>query len=195
MSLRGRSCSLSKAIPNTARRLLCREEHPPRNDDMPNRKNMNIQNVNHLVHAYKIAPWRVQRQWIGNVLLAVVVFAMVATLYLDVTSQAAIAGREIQDLTASINVSQQASADLQTQLASLTSARVMEQRALDLGFRPMESGEAEYLVVPGYSVLKPDILSSVPVLQLSTLTIPPEYNESLLDWMDQKIATSSRGVQ
>ena len=156
---------------------------------------MNIQNVNHLVHAYKIAPWRIQRQWIGNVLLAVVALAMVATLYLDVTSQAAIAGREIQDLTASITVSQQASVDLETQLASLTSAHVMEQRALDLGFRPMESGEAEYLVVPGYSVLKPDILSSVPVLQLSTLTIPPEYNESLLDWMDTKIANSSRGVQ
>ena len=156
---------------------------------------MNIQNVNHIVHAYKIAPWRIQRQWIGNVLLAVVALAMVATLYLDVTSQAAIAGREIQDLTASITVSQQASVDLETQLASLTSAHVMEQRALDLGFRPMESGEAEYLVVPGYSVLKPDILSSVPVLQLSTLTIPPEYTESLLDWMDTKIANSSRGVQ
>ena len=156
---------------------------------------MNIQNVNHLVHAYKIAPWRVQRQWIGNVLLMVVALAMVATLYLDVTSQAAIAGREIQDLTFSISTSQQASQDLQTQLAALTSSRVMEQRALELGFRPMESGEAEYLVVPGYSVLKPEILSSAPVLQLSTLTIPPEYNESLLDWMDQKIITSSRGVQ
>jgi hypothetical protein len=156
---------------------------------------MNIQNVNHIVHAYKVAPWRIQRQWIGTVLLAVVVLAMVATLYLDVTSQAAIAGREIQDLTFSINVSQQASADLETQLASLTSARVMEQRALDLGFRPMEAGEAEYLVVPGYSVLKPDILASAPVLQLSTLTIAPEYTESLLDWMDQKIATSARGIQ
>ena len=156
---------------------------------------MNIQNVNHLVHAYKIAPWRVQRQWIGNMLLAVVALAMVATLYLDVTSQAAIAGREIQDLTASITVSQQASADLQTQLASLTSTRVMEQRALEIGFRPMESGEAEYLVVPGYTVLQPDILSSAPVLQLSKLTIPPEYNESLLAWMDKKIATSARGIQ
>ena len=156
---------------------------------------MNIQNVNHIVHAYKIAPWRVQRQWIGNTLLVVVALAMIATLYLDVTSQAAIAGREIQDLTASIAASQQASVDLETQLASLTSAHVMEQRALDLGFRPMESGEAEYLVVPGYSVLKPDILSSVPVLQLSTLTIPPEYNESLLDWIDTRIANSSRGVQ
>jgi hypothetical protein len=156
---------------------------------------MNIQNVNHLVHAYKIAPWRIQRQWLGNALLAVVALAMVATLYLDVTSQAAIAGREIQDLTASISISQQASEDLQTQLATLTSARVMEQRAHDLGFRPMASGEAEYLVVPGYSAPKPDILSSVPVLQLSLLTIPPEYNESLIDWMDQKIATSSRGTQ
>ena len=53
---------------------------------------MNIPNVNHYIHAYKIAPWRVQRQWIGNALLAVVALAMVSTLYLDVTSQAAIAG-------------------------------------------------------------------------------------------------------
>ena len=152
-------------------------------------------NVNHLVHAYKIAPWRVQRQWIGNALLAVVVLAMIATLYLDVTSQAAITGREIQDLTVSISASQQASADLQTKLALLTSAHVMEQRALEIGFRPLESGEAEYLVVPGYSVLEPDILSSAPLLQLSALTVPQEYNESLLDWVDKKIANSARGAQ
>jgi len=156
---------------------------------------MNIQNVNHLVHAYKIAPWRIQRQWIGNALLVVVALAMIATLYLDVTSQAAIAGREIQDLTAAITTSRQASADLQTQLASLTSVQIMEQRALEIGFRPMKPGEAEYLVVPGYSVLEPAILSSTPVLQMSKLTIPPEYNESLLVWMDKKIATSSRGIQ
>ena len=156
---------------------------------------MNIQNVNHIVHAYKIAPWRIQRQWIGNTLLVVVALAMIATLYLDVTSQAAIAGREIQDLTASITASQQASADLQTQLASLTSVQVMEQRALEIGYRPMKPQEAEYLVVPGYSVLEPQILSSAPVLQLSKLTIPPEYNESLLVWLDKKIATSSRGIQ
>ena len=156
---------------------------------------MNIQNVNHLVHAYKIAPWRVQRQWIGGALLMVVALAMIATLYLDVTSQAAIAGREIQDLTASITISQQVSGDLQTQLASLTSASIMEQRALELGFRPMESGEAEYLVVPGYFALEPDILSSAPILQLSALTVPQEYNESLFDWVDKKISFSSRGMQ
>lgn len=156
---------------------------------------MNIQNVGHLVHAYKIAPWRIQRQWIGTVLLAVVVLAMVSAIYLDVTSQAAIAGSEIQILTARISENQKLSGDLQTELGTLTSARVMEQRALDLGFRPMKSEETEYLVVPGYSVLEPDILSSVPLVQLSPLTIPLDYTESLLDWMDKKLASSARGIQ
>ncbi len=63
---------------------------------------MNIPNVNHTVinyvFAYKQAPWRIQRQWIGTFLLAVLGIAMVAALYLDVTAQAAISGREIQDL-------------------------------------------------------------------------------------------------
>ncbi len=154
---------------------------------------MNIQNVNHLVHAYKVAPWRVQRQWIVSALLAVVALAMVATLYLDVTSQAAIAGREIQSLNVAITQSQQVSGDLQTQLASLTSASVMEQRALDLGFRPVESDEVEYVIVPGYTAPEPAILSYASLPQLSALTIRPEYNESLFDWVDERILSSARG--
>lgn len=155
---------------------------------------MNIPNVNHYIHAYKVAPWRIQRQWIGTTLLAVVALAMVATVYLNITSRAAIAGREIQDLTYSIAVSQQLSGDLQTQLASLTSASAMESRARELGFRPIEPDEVEYLVVPGYSAPQPYILSSAPQLQLRALTISPEFNQSLLDWLDEKIS-SSRGAR
>jgi hypothetical protein len=159
------------------------------------KKIMNIQNVNHLMHAYKVAPWRIQRQWIGSALLAMVALTMIATLYLDVTSQAAIAGREIQDLNIALADSQQTSADLQTQLAALTSSSVMQRRALDLGFRPVEQIEVEYLVVPGYAAPEPEILSSASAPQLSALSILPEYNESLLDWMDEKMALSSRGLQ
>ncbi len=155
---------------------------------------MNIPNVTHYIHAYKVAPWRIQRQWIGSALLAVVALAMVAALYLIVTSRAAIAGREIQDLTFSITASQQMSGDLQTQLASLTSASSMERRALELGFRPMKSDEAEYLVVSGYIEPEPFVLSTTQHMQLSALTIAPEYNQSLLDWMDETIS-SSRGMQ
>ena len=158
---------------------------------------MNLQNVNvnHLVHAYKIAPWRVQLQWIGNTLLVVVVLAMVATLYLDVTAQTAIAGREIQELNAAIITSQQISADLQTQLASVTSASVMEQRAYELGYRAIKPDEMEYLVVPGYAAPKPSILTDAPLPQMSAPTIPAEYNQSLLMWLDEQIALSARGVR
>jgi hypothetical protein len=154
---------------------------------------MNLQTVNRFVHAYKIAPWRVQRQWIGGALLVVVTFAMIAALYLDVTAQAAIAGREIQDLTAAIAASEQASADLQTQLAALTSATVMKERAVALGFRPIEQDEVEYLMVPGYVRPQPEILLSAPLPQLSAPSIPPEYTQSLLDWFDEVLSSSSTG--
>ncbi|MFN8401482.1 MAG: hypothetical protein U0X74_15835 [Anaerolineales bacterium] len=151
--------------------------------------NVNLPNVTHVIHAYRVAPWRVQRQWIGNALLVVVVFAMVAALYLNVTSRTAIAGREIQDLTDSIAISQQVSSDLQTQLANLTSAKVMEDRAREMGFRPVQPAELEYLVVPGYVAKDAVNLSSSAHLQLNVLAIPPEYNQSLLDWMDERLVT------
>ncbi len=156
---------------------------------------MNISNVTRLAHAYKVAPWRVQRQWVGAALLVVVAVTMIATLYLDVTSQAAIAGREIQDLHIAITLSQQASADLQTEYAALTASSVMKQRARELGFRPMEYSEAEYLAVPGYFVFEPAVLSSASLPQFSSLTILPEYTISLLDWLDEALLTSSRGWQ
>jgi hypothetical protein len=148
---------------------------------------MNIETVNHVMHAYKMSPWRVQRQWIGGFLLALVSLAMVAALYLDVTSRAAIAGREIQDLTHQMTILQHQSADLQTELGTLSSTGMMEQRALDLGYRPVEPEEAEYLVVPGYAPPLPEILSALPQAGLSAPSIPPEYTESLLDWLNQKL--------
>jgi hypothetical protein len=156
--------------------------------------NVNFPNVNHLIHAYRVAPWRVQRQWIGNSLLGVLVLAMVAALYLNVTSRTAIAGREIQDLTDAIAASQQMSSDLQTQLATLTSASSLEERARAMGFHPVEPEELEYLVVPGYAPPQPLDLSTTSLPQLSALTIPPEYNQSLLDWLDERIS-SSRSVR
>lgn len=145
------------------------------------------QPVREFVHAYRVAPWRIQRQWLGNALLAVAFFAMVAALYLDVTSRAAIAGREIQDLTFQTNAVEHTNADLQTQLAALTSASVMEQRAIALGYAPMETGAMEYLIVPGYTHSQPLILSAAPQPVAAAPGITPEFKQSLLDWLDQKV--------
>jgi hypothetical protein len=146
-----------------------------------------VNNLNHIVHAYKVAPWRIQRQWTGNVLLAVVALSMIATLYLYITSQAAIAGREIQDLTLVMTASQHTIADLQTQLADSTSTNNMQARAEKLGYAPIQSGIVEYVVVAGYLAPMPDILTVAPQPGLQAPSIPPEYKQSLFDWMNEEI--------
>ena len=99
-----------------------------------------------IIHAYKQAPWRVQRQWVGAFLLIVIGVAMIAALYLDVTARATIAGREIQELRFEITTIQRTNADLETQLAKLTSTTEMERRALELGYRPVQPGECPNLI-------------------------------------------------
>ena len=63
-----------------------------------------------LVQAYRQAPWRTQRQWIFIFLLAMVALGMVG-LYLNVTARAALAGRQVQVLEASIAQTQRANVD------------------------------------------------------------------------------------
>jgi len=145
-----------------------------------------------IIHAYKQAPWRVQRQWVGAFLLALIGLAMVAALYLDVTARTAIAGREIQELRGEITTIQRANADIETQLADLTSTIVMEQRARELGYRPVKPGELDYLAVPGFIAPEPAILlAAEDVTQLERI-LPPEYSQSLLEWFDERIEAGGK---
>lgn len=137
----------------------------------------------HLRHAYRQAPWRLQRQWAGVFLLGLLVLAMVSALYLDVTANAAIAGREIQRLRVDITDTQRMNADLETRLASLLSTRSMEVRARALGFRPAEAGEIHYLLVPGYFQVSGVRLEKIAPPPAATPAMPPEYTQSLLDWV------------
>jgi len=141
--------------------------------------------ITYFVHAYKQAPWRIQRQWVSFALLLVLGFAMIASLYLIVTSRAAIVGREIQNLREEIIKTENDNADLQTRLANLTSQANIDQRAYALGYRSLDPEELEYLVVPGFAMPEGARLASPPELQPSPQSLPDEYSESLLDWMDR----------
>ena len=120
-------------------------------------------------------------------LLGVVAIAMVASLYLDITAQAAISGREIQGLTTDISAIQESNADLQTRLAEQSSDAVMSKRAADLGYIPVDPAQLQYIVVPGYVAPQPDILAVAPALQPSAPSIPPEYTQSLIEWLQQQV--------
>jgi hypothetical protein len=154
-----------------------------------------METINRINHAHSQAPWRVQRQWISVFLLVVLGFGMIATLYLMVTSQAAIVGREIQDLRLDISATELENADLQTRLARLTSQDEIERRAYALRFRPVKPEELEYLFVPGYVMPNGAMLATEPELQPSPPGVPQEYTQSLLDWLDESLQSSGRGLR
>ena len=137
----------------------------------------------HLRHAYRQAPWRLQRQWAGVFLLGLLVLTMVSALYLDVTANAAIAGREIQRLRVDITDTQRMNADMETRMAVLLSTRNMEVRARALGFRPSEAGEIHYLLVPGYVHSTGVRLEKIAAPTAVAPGLPVKYTESLLDWL------------
>lgn len=146
-----------------------------------------------IIHAYKQAPWRVQRQWVGAFLLALIGLAMIAALYLDVTARTAIAGREIQEMRLEITTIQRMNADLETELADLTSTDIMVQRALELGYRPVKPGELDYLAVPGFIAPEPDLLLAAEDVTQLDRVLPPEFTQSLIEWFDEQIKVG--GIQ
>jgi hypothetical protein len=154
--------------------------------DLPNVS----RSLENLIFAYAQAPWRTQRQRIGSLLLAVLGFAMVAALYLDITSQAAIAGRKIQEMSAELITVQQANGNLRSQLAEATSATTMEARAKSLGYRPVDPVELQYVVVPGYVPPEVAMLAGAQSLRPSAANLAPEYTESLITWLSQRLGSS-----
>ena len=143
--------------------------------------------VRQLTQAYSQAPWRKQLQILGLFLLVVVLAALVAGIYLNVTARAATLGREILSMQAQIEDLQLDNANLETQLAIVNSSTEMEKRALDMGFHPLESDNITYLVVPGYisrqnAVIAPPIKPVVVAAGLSA-----DYTESLLVWLQENL--------
>ena len=155
-----------------------------------------MNNVTQIVQKVRQAPWRVQRQWIGLFLLALVLMAMVAGIYLNVTVGAALAGRETISLEAKITSNLRTNADSETQLAGLASVEAMQKRAETMGFQPASPDDITYVAVPGY-VVQPGVnLSTAHKDQAVVPVILPEYTESWFDYfMNQQASTASAGAQ
>ncbi len=141
-----------------------------------------------LLQAYPNAPWRNQAQVIGVFAVGVVITALLASVYLAVSVKAANLGRETQEIQLEILDLQRKNANLETQLASLTSATRMRIRAEKLGFRQLTSFDLEYLPVPGYTAAGEAVLAPGPGPAIADFQqVPPELNQTLFDWLRQKI--------
>lgn len=136
-----------------------------------------------ITQAYKIVPWRGQMQWLGTITMALIAFSLVASIYLTVSSRAAIAGRELQDYQSQRSEAIESIAQLQTDLALITSSTEMEQRAKRLGFKEVNPGRFTYMVIPGYGGKPAASLAPMTVTAEQVNTLPVKYTESIWEWM------------
>jgi len=151
-----------------------------------------------IIQAYRQAPWRVQLQWIGALLLVLVVGMLIAGVYLYLSAEATAAGTEIRSLELERENLQIRIADLSTQLALVRSAAFMQGRAEAMGFKIAAQEDIVYIPVPGYAGRQVIFLAPPPGNEaVNASIIKPAYKESLWEWLYQGTfdLIQSRGVQ
>lgn len=117
--------------------------------------------------------------------------ALVAGFYLNITTRAAAAGSDVQNMLYQIQSQEHDIADLNTQLGLISSSSVMEKRALDLGFIPISSDQIKYLVVPGYTPREtPDMAPPPDNGVVQAPLILPDYTQSLWDYLLKNFPSS-----
>lgn len=138
---------------------------------------------------YHPAPWRRQWQVIGLIGAILVFIALVIMIYMTVTARTASVGREIQNMQRFIEEADRRIEDLRADLGRLYSIQEMEKRAIALGYQYYTVDQAVYLYAPGYYVEKEAILAPLEREEVTPAqNIPPEYTESVLDWLKRKLA-------
>jgi cell division protein FtsL len=147
--------------------------------------------VTRLVEAYQSGQFQTQRRWALLFLLMMVAVGMVAALYLSVSARSGVTGREIQYLEQAIAQNARFNADLSSNLGALLSAETLQARARALGYRPVQMDEVQYLVVPGYTPAGTVDFSQPRDVVLQDILMRPEYNESLIDWLNKQIQAAA----
>jgi len=142
-----------------------------------------------VIQAYRRTPWRVQVQWIGYILLVIVIMALIAGLYLAITAETATAGVVIQNLDDQKRDVEFDIASLQSQIAFLTSAASMKSRAEELGYKIHDQENVHYLIIPGYAGRQTVILAPPPGPNtVGQSVIKPTYTLSLWEWLYEGIS-------
>lgn len=145
-----------------------------------------------LRQAYTEAPWRKQVQFAALFLAVLIGIAMLAWIYLSVSSEAVKAGIEIQDMRSYNKHIRQANSDLEAEYALLTSASAMQKRVEGMGMVPLEPASLVYVMVPGYredTVRLAAPSNAIALVQPNTDSplMGPEFSQSWIDWLFMKM--------
>jgi hypothetical protein len=147
--------------------------------------------------AYKQAPWRRQIQSIGLSLLPVVAIAVIISLYLIISAQAAAAGLQTMDLHYDEEEILRRIANQRTQLAWITSYSQMQKRAERMGYEAAPESNVHYITIAGYQGQNAVLIAPPPGTENESASFVNElYNQSLSNWfLDTFFIASSSGIE
>ncbi len=147
--------------------------------------------------AYKQAPWRRQIQSIGLSLLPVVAIAVIISLYLIISGQAAAAGLRIMNLHYEEEEILRTIANQRTKLGWITSYSQMQKRAEKMGFEAVSEINVHYITIAGYQGHNAVLIAPPPGIENeSALLVNELYNQSLSNWfLDTFFIASSNVVR
>ncbi len=142
---------------------------------------------NRLKQAYKQAPWRLHTQKGVLFLIAAILGASILWIMVTVSVEASSAGLEIQYLNSLRDEYERGNASKVTEIAKLSSAARLAERAKELGFVHATSAQISYVYVDGYTGRTAKVSAQPPGADLPPVLIRPEYTVSLSEWLMKEI--------
>lgn len=141
-----------------------------------------------LIQAYSNSPRRQKLQIIGSIFMTIVIVAVMLILYLVVSARVISIGRQLQQEKDEIDQLVYLNVNYRNQIAVLSRFEVMEEKAIELGFRPPYPGEVFYVPVSGYDQqIQPHIEEAEDgtpaVINVNLIG----YHESLIDWIGRQL--------
>lgn len=138
--------------------------------------------------ASKQTPWRVQARTIGRSLQWLILFLVLAGLYLTVNARLARAGRDVLVLEARRETLLRKNNELAAHLAELTTPAHMLEVAESLGFRPADPIDVRYVAIEDYVPEKPFMAPRPPAsIADHASRLSPAYTETLAEWLAREI--------
>ena len=149
--------------------------------------------VNKFTQAYSQTPRRKQLQFLVQAIVLLIMAAIVASLYLNLSERTTRLGMEIKEIQEENEVLKKEISDLNAKYAFLISSEEMRKRALAMGFEPRVHERTLFMLIPGYIERQPANLASPQKPQTAAVetTLPDSYTESLLNWLQRELSNTT----
>lgn len=125
-------------------------------------------------------PWRNQRQFVATLGLIGVIGLIIAALYLFQTSRSTISARELAEMNDYRARLERDNERVRAEIADLQSLPRVMTRAAEMGFRPANPDEIQYIIVDGYRYDRPIV---TPTPSPTAQTAEQIYDETLGGWL------------